>query len=83
MNPEAGWIGDITAAIVAVILIAADVYLTIHGTQDTGLQGAVPVIVAFYFGGRITSRAWSQRLNVENDATDKANAANGNGNGGK
>lgn len=59
--------GEFIAGVIALVLIGADVWLTVEGKVDTGLQASVPIIVAFYFGGRVSSQAWQRRRVVEGD----------------
>lgn len=68
-------IGELVAGLVALSLIGADIFLSVHGTSDSGLQSAVPVIVAFYFGGRVSTTAWQRRAQTVEDG----NPVNGNG----
>jgi threonine/homoserine/homoserine lactone efflux protein len=73
MLRTADYFAELIAGFIALALIGADVYLTVHGTIDSGLQAAVPIIVAFYFGGRASTKAWEQRRKVE--ATAAANGS--------
>lgn len=65
---------EVIQGVVALALIAADFFLSRSGHVDSGLQTAVPVLVAFYFGGRISTGGAKQ-------AAKSAAALNGNGNG--
>ena len=49
-------VAEYLGALVAIVLIGADVALTLLGRSDSGLAASVPVIVAFYFGGRVSNQ---------------------------
>lgn len=57
------YLTELIQGIVAIVLIGADVALVVSGHSDAVLSSAVPIIVAFYFGGRVTIAAVKQTQN--------------------
>lgn len=55
---------EIIGGIVALVLIGSDFFLSLKGHVDSGLQSAVPLIVAFYFGTRSGTAATKQVGNM-------------------
>lgn len=64
MNGKQQLLADIIGGVVAVGLIVSNVVLSLHHITEPELNASVPVLIAFYFGGRITAGVRQQTPHV-------------------